>query len=289
MHLGCQVVGPPSQTSSKTFVFDKNTVFPLFWQIRPVSFVTLFCLLLNVRWWLGWTVTTNPTGQTLRNWQITVFLGKTKGLEDFARKGHISWSLATGREDQVRHTEFFFRRVLGFSQKKFILSFLIEFLWSFDATWCVWKLLLSSFQRAYPGTSISKTRWERTGWRFLHKKFVCKSLLRCTWAGQVVGPPSQTSSKTFVFDKNTVFPLFGKSAPSVLLHFFACCENVRWWLGWTVTTNPTGQTLRNWQITVFLGKTKGLEDFARKGHISWSLATGREDQVRHTEFFFEGF
>ena len=35
------VVGPPSQT----FVFDKNTVFTLFWQIRTVSFVTLFCLL----------------------------------------------------------------------------------------------------------------------------------------------------------------------------------------------------------------------------------------------------
>ena len=113
-------------------------------------------------------------------------------------------------------------------------------------------------------------------------------MLRCTWA-QVVGPPSQTFENLCFWQKYSFSTFLANPPRQFCYTFLLVVENVRWWLGWTVTTNPTGQTLRNWQITVFLGKTKGLEDFARKGHISWSLATGREDQVRHTEFFSKGF
>ncbi len=126
---------------------------------------------------MGWvTVTPNPTGQTLRNWQITVFLGKAKGLEILRGRDTSAGHWQPVAETKCVIQDFF----LGFYKRKFILRDLIEFLWSFDGNWCVWKLLLSSFQRAYLGISIYKTRRERTGWSFLDKNSFA-NLLRCAW------------------------------------------------------------------------------------------------------------
>ncbi len=116
-------------TSSKTFVFDENTVFPLFHKSAPVSFVAAFLLVERERKMVvGVNRYHKSDGTNAKKLANNCISRKNKGFERFARTGHISWSLATGREDQVRHTEFFFRRVLGFSKKKIHFSFLIEFL-----------------------------------------------------------------------------------------------------------------------------------------------------------------
>ena len=171
---------------------------------------------------MGWTVTTKSDGTNAKKLPNNWGFSQPQGLEDFARKGHMRWSPATGPADQVRHRDF----LEGFWPKIFILLVLLEFWWSWDATPFFFEAAVVLFQmrlcrNIHLKNSLRKSQIDINLQNSFSNPWLDALGLRhrCPVA-QIVGPPIQTSSKTFIFDWKTILARFWQICPVSLVTLF---------------------------------------------------------------------